>query len=149
MPNFRNVKIRFECGQADRASEDLGPFEFAQITYEALRVGETGDVFLAHADENHWWVTPDGQKWSDVVIFGVNDPIVDPAAPSDWQQTVVAAGAAAIDLHTAQTQLEDETSETSQLWHLLLSLQHWATARNVDFDAALAEMKREHRAGIV
>lgn len=107
MPEFRNIKVRFEFGQEDRESEEMGPFPFAQITYDDIRVGEDGDRFLAHFTDG-FWVTEDGQKWSDVIIFGVNDPIVDPAAPSDWKQTVVKAGASAIELHTALTHLDED-----------------------------------------
>lgn len=61
--------IRFECGQEDRVGEDLGPFEFLQMTYGDLRVGPTGDEVLAYFD-NGWWITTDGQRWSDFVIWG-------------------------------------------------------------------------------
>lgn len=148
MSKFRNIKIRFEFGQEDRESDEMGPFPFAQLTYDDIRVGEDGDRFIATFTDG-FWVTEDGQKWSDVVIFGVNDPIVDPNSPADWKQTVVKAGAGAIAFHAAQTRLEEDLTPASQLWHLLLSLKHWSDANGVDFDASLADMRREHKAGVV
>lgn len=66
-----DVCIRFEYGQQDRMGDSLGPFDFIQATYSAIRVGANGD----NADReiarlvDGLWVTEDGQKWSDFVIF--------------------------------------------------------------------------------
>ena len=62
------VYIRFEYGQQDRFSEKFGPYEFVQVTYGSVRVGDDGDTFLAEFEEG-LWVTQDGQKWSDFVVF--------------------------------------------------------------------------------
>lgn len=59
--------VRFECGQEDRMSPEYGPYPFVQLTYLSVRVGENGDEFLATFADG-WWITQDGQKWSDVVI---------------------------------------------------------------------------------
>ena len=62
-----SVFIRFECGQEGRMSEVFGPYEFVQATYASIRVGPDGDRFIAHFEEG-WWVTEDGQRWSDFIV---------------------------------------------------------------------------------
>ncbi len=62
------VFIRFECGSEDRIGRELGPYPWIQVTYDAIRVGEDGDTYLAHIDGDGRWVTADGQWWSDFVI---------------------------------------------------------------------------------
>lgn len=62
------VKIRFECGQEDRWSEEFGPFEYVQATYGELNASPDGKTRLADFVSG-WWVTPDGQQWSDYVLF--------------------------------------------------------------------------------
>mgnify|MGYP001617056115 CR=1 FL=1 len=59
--------IQFECGQEDRQSKLYGPYPFVQLTYDSLRVGEDGDIFLANFVDG-WWTTQDGQRWSDVIM---------------------------------------------------------------------------------
>jgi hypothetical protein len=61
------VTIKFECGQEDRESGQFGPYEFIQVTYGTVRVGPDGDTELANHIDG-WWVTMDGQKWSDFII---------------------------------------------------------------------------------
>jgi hypothetical protein len=68
---MRNVVIRFECGQEDRIGADLGPFEYAQMTYGCLMVDDAGTVLADYVDG--WWITPDGQKWSDFIISAWGD----------------------------------------------------------------------------
>ena len=63
----KRITVQFETGQEDRQSDVFGPFEFVQLTYGSIRVGENGDEFLAEHNDG-WWVTQDGQKWSDVII---------------------------------------------------------------------------------
>lgn len=63
-----NTYVRFEMGQEDRVGEDLGPFPFVQLTYEALRVGPEGDDLAFY--DGHVWKLKDGTVWTDVVIFG-------------------------------------------------------------------------------
>jgi hypothetical protein len=60
--------LRFEYGQEDRMSEDLGPFNSLQMTYDALRVGPDGDREIAHLAAG-LWRTDDGQLWSDFVVW--------------------------------------------------------------------------------
>jgi hypothetical protein len=62
------VKVRFECGCEDRMGEDLGPFEYVQATYDALTASPDGSIILAEYSGG-WWVTQDGQRWSDFVVF--------------------------------------------------------------------------------
>jgi len=63
--------IRFEYGQQDRMSADLGPYPYVQVTYADLYGGPDSTVQLASLREDGLWVTPDGQVWSDYVIWGV------------------------------------------------------------------------------
>lgn len=62
------VYVRFEYGQEDRIGNDLGPFEYVQTTYACLRAAPDEDVILAHFIDG-LWVTQDGQKWSDYVVY--------------------------------------------------------------------------------
>lgn len=62
-----SITVQFETGQEDRQSAVHGPYEFVQLTYGDLRVGVDGEKTLA-THEDGWWVTDDGQKWSDVIL---------------------------------------------------------------------------------
>ena len=69
--------VRFEYGAEDRMGPDQGPFEYVQLTYEALRASKTDDDTCDHelaAFSGGWWITADGQRWSDVVFFSANPP---------------------------------------------------------------------------
>lgn len=74
-----NQMIRFECGQEERMGEPLGPFDYVQITYEAIRVEDQsapgGERVLAQC-VNGWWIDAEGQRWSDVVLFPHVEPSV-------------------------------------------------------------------------
>lgn len=60
------VYARFENVHTD-AVRMMGPFDFLQLTYTALRAGPDGDEFAACIDG--WWIIyADGSQWSDVVI---------------------------------------------------------------------------------
>jgi hypothetical protein len=70
--------IRFERGQYDKWSQEFGPFEFVQLTYEGLRIAPDGD-WLANYTEGFWRLTNEAvktitaeelqQEWSDVIIY--------------------------------------------------------------------------------
>lgn len=69
------VTIRFETGQEDRVSATYGPFDFAQMTYNTLRVGPDGDDFAYFDSTRQEWIILQGYAlvgdkswWSDVVI---------------------------------------------------------------------------------
>lgn len=74
------IKIRFECGSKDLMSEEYGPFEYAQITYTLLDIGD-GKFIALFDPETRLWYLNDSEKsvdfavkdldigWSDVVIF--------------------------------------------------------------------------------
>ena len=69
--NIKNTYVRFENGQKDKIGQNLGPFEWVQITYCELRAD---DVDLAFQNKDGFWVLvsidePD-QLWSDVIIYG-------------------------------------------------------------------------------
>ncbi len=69
--NIKNTYVRFENGQEDKIGQNLGPFEWVQITYCELRAD---DVDLAFQNKDGLWVLvsidePD-QLWSDVIIYG-------------------------------------------------------------------------------
>ena len=63
------IQVHFEAGHASQASLVKGPYRFVHLIHGTLRAGFDGDEELAHY-ENGWWVTPDGQKWEDIVIWG-------------------------------------------------------------------------------
>ena len=66
------IKIRFECGLEDRWSPDYGPFDYAQITYDTLRVGPDGADFAFYDPEKGEWTQGDSSEWySDIVIWSV------------------------------------------------------------------------------
>lgn len=66
----KNAYIRFEDCHTDRIGDELGPFEFAQITYNELKVGPDGDV-LAFQDEEGYWrlVEAPYDSWPDIIIY--------------------------------------------------------------------------------
>lgn len=67
------VMIRFECGSEDRVSKEYGPFEFAQLTYNGLRVGPNGEDFAVYDREADVWL-PESEPltwYSDAVIWAV------------------------------------------------------------------------------
>lgn len=65
---MKNVMIRFERSAEDRFSENMGPYEYVQLTYGSIDIGD-GNI-LAGLNENGMWTTvADGAEWSDVVIF--------------------------------------------------------------------------------
>lgn len=150
MSNLRDIKIRFEFGQEDRSSEDMGPFPFAQLTYDDIRVGEDGDRFIAHFADG-FWKTEDGQLWSDVVIFGVSDAIVDATSQENTSFKLRAISAAddAISNHIERLQLEPGHPAETNLWHLLASLKNWAVAKEVDFEKTVADVLNEHKIGTI
>lgn len=66
------IFIHFESFKEGRRSEEFGPFKWAQITDNQLRVSivedDHSDVELAtYNDEG--WVLPDNSRWSDIFIF--------------------------------------------------------------------------------
>ena len=62
--------IQFVFGQENRESETFGPYDFVQLTYDALRVGPDGDRELATFRDGIW-TTDDNRIWSDVIISAV------------------------------------------------------------------------------
>lgn len=62
--------IRFEYGQQDRIGPDLGPFEYVQATYDEINASPDGETRLAQFVDG-LWATPDGQKWSDFVVYAL------------------------------------------------------------------------------
>lgn len=69
MPTF----IRLENYPDDRQSKEYGPFEYAQLTYDVLRVddGETFAEYTAnHRSQPRYWYLPDSDEpWSDIIIY--------------------------------------------------------------------------------
>lgn len=67
---MKNVYVRFENGVEDRIGDDLGPFEWAQITYSGLRIDQDGD-WLALQDKDGYWYLVDRpwELWSDIIIY--------------------------------------------------------------------------------
>jgi hypothetical protein len=68
--------IRFECGQEDRISDEFGPFDFVQLTYNTLRVSPNGDELAHYADTpNEWrlWEHADQNWYSDVIIYDAGE----------------------------------------------------------------------------
>ena len=65
------IKFRFENGRTDQWSEDFGPFEFVQLTYEDLRVGPDGESFATMNGNAEWTIDQDesGTVYSDVIIW--------------------------------------------------------------------------------
>ena len=75
--------IRFELGQEDRSSFDIGPFRFIQCTYDTLRAERTNgeEVELASRDDadGYWHVAPsflsetgeESDHYSDFIIYAV------------------------------------------------------------------------------
>ena len=66
------IYIRFEYGQEDRHSQDFGPYEFIQQTYEAMRVEPVGgdgdaDEQLAFVQGDLWYVGD--ETYSDFIVF--------------------------------------------------------------------------------
>ena len=68
-PNNAPVRVHFEPAFDDQEPLVKGPYRFVHLIHGTLRAAFDGDEELAHY-ENGWWVTPDGQKWEDVVIWG-------------------------------------------------------------------------------
>lgn len=72
------IKVRFERGQQDKQSQEFGPFEFVQLTYEGLRIAPDGE-WLANYTDGFWRLTDESvksisaddlqQEWSDVIIY--------------------------------------------------------------------------------
>lgn len=60
------LNIQFECGQENRFSELMGPYDFIQATYGDIRCSPDGDVIAYHKDG--WWFTINGERWSDFII---------------------------------------------------------------------------------
>ena len=52
-----SIFIRFECGSEDRSSVEYGPFEWAQFTYDRLRVPQ--DTDFAFFVNNEWRLNED------------------------------------------------------------------------------------------
>ena len=82
------VKIRLSCGMEDRESKEYGPFDYAELTYDTLRVNDgciiayfgakAGKWVLNYAFDRckpatlvHVKIDSDDEKqwWSDIVIF--------------------------------------------------------------------------------
>jgi hypothetical protein len=81
------VLVRFERGRDDQTGPVLGPFEWVQLTYNALRVAPNGEQLASYDPVQHDWfieanprvphtmlLTVDelGEPWSDIII----DPIM-------------------------------------------------------------------------
>lgn len=71
---MNNQYVRFECGQEDRMTADLGPFYYAQFTYLSLEVAtdEDNPTVLAVFDvaRGDWWCAVDDAYYSDIVLWG-------------------------------------------------------------------------------
>ncbi len=71
--NTEGIRVRFESSERQESLE-FGPFPFAQLTYDVLRIGDDGDT-IAERDEDGYWCGPFGfkdhgeQQWSDVIIW--------------------------------------------------------------------------------
>lgn len=67
------VNLQLANGQGNRLSEIMGPYDYVEITYNALwapdRVKE-----LIHMDEQGYWVcNVDGQLYTDITIFSADE----------------------------------------------------------------------------
>lgn len=77
----KDVYVRFECGQEDRISKEYGPFPFAQLTYETLRVGPDGEHLAVWLDELQEWIPlPENPHYMGNTAF---------AGPKVWYSDVV------------------------------------------------------------
>ena len=69
---MKNVTVRFINVATDQLTEVLGPFDYVQMTYDALRVAPPGkpdkDTVLAHFDctLELWYYS--GEFYTDVTI---------------------------------------------------------------------------------
>ena len=62
------VKVQLSCGSEDRMTEELGPFEFVEITYGDLWIGPDRKQQLAYIDEEGGWIH-NGEWYSDISIW--------------------------------------------------------------------------------
>lgn len=65
-----NTFIRFEHIPEGRMSEDLGPVEWVQLTYDELRVSPDGESYAIYHDGYWWPVNEPEVPYTDVVIWG-------------------------------------------------------------------------------
>jgi hypothetical protein len=59
--------VRLENVHTDEIRE-LGAYDFAQFTYEVMRVGPNGDD-IATLVNGDWILHEDGSVWSDVILY--------------------------------------------------------------------------------
>jgi hypothetical protein len=64
------VMIRFENVHTEQIRE-VGPFEFAQLTYADLRVGPDGDEYASNR-AGEWVIDSDQSVWSDIIIHAAD-----------------------------------------------------------------------------
>lgn len=62
------LTVQFVDLRTDRHSKLYGPYEFCQITYPDIRVGENGDEFIGCYDNGEWYENETKQRYSDVII---------------------------------------------------------------------------------
>lgn len=77
-PMTSQIYIKPECGREDRMGEEIGPFEYVQITYSKL-YGPDGEPIAGqlHSDDDEWSLDDkhgdSSQVWSDIVIYAKSD----------------------------------------------------------------------------
>jgi hypothetical protein len=64
----KRTYVRFEHVPEGRMTDDLGPFEWVQLTYNELRVSPDGGEFAVFAFGH--WRPKDGGIYTDIVIWG-------------------------------------------------------------------------------
>jgi hypothetical protein len=64
-----NTYVRFECGNADRMSDEFGPFPYFQLTYLGIDVGDGTSIGYFDASAGMWVCVLDEQKYSDVIVY--------------------------------------------------------------------------------
>lgn len=124
-----SVMIRFEYGQEDRLSEDFGPFPFAQLTYESVRVGEDGDEWLAQYADGLWHCERDGKTYSDIVIYSPSPSRGNEPTPRTIQDADIEHAATLDDLDAAALHLQKIAGITDGgIAGTCLNVEKWATA---------------------
>ena len=57
--------VQLACGQEDRMSKLLGPYDYVEITYGEIWTPDRGEV-IAHHIDGWWW--HNGERYSDITF---------------------------------------------------------------------------------
>ncbi len=75
------IHIAFESSTREERSIDYGPFSYAQLTYDVLRIGDDGETFAERDPVTGYWHGPYGEgycgdkQWSDIIIWAVDETV--------------------------------------------------------------------------